>query len=441
MPPVATALVQIAPLQLTPALTFGLMYYVRAHRLAEQGKPVPSWRQACFYSGLARDRADARLAARRHSTASCSSSHMAEHLLLADVGALLLVLGFTGPLLAPLLRTKALGWMRHMAHPVPAYGLWAVDLCFWHLVGPHTAAVKHDAIHAVQHMLFVGFGINMWMALFGPLPKPSWFGNLGKLLYIVAVRLTSTVLANVFIWSGDVFFKVYAAGERAHGISPHSDQVIAGSEMMVEGSILTLCLFCWLFLRSAREGEERQELLELAAAGGFALDERRAARAVAAGRGGELRQRIEEGSTAQRVTSMRMSLLSKLTQVANSKQGKELLEKAKTIANDPKTREKIDEARGKITEQVDAAKHKLAEKKAKDEESKAAEAAAGRGRAPKRRRQVPPRCPTSRRLTAATVPRPRRYRPAPPRRPARHPQRAPSSAAATSTGDVRNLAR
>jgi hypothetical protein len=71
-----------------------------------------------------------------------------------------------------------------------------------------------------------------------------------------------------------------------------------------------------------------------------------------------------------------MSLLSKLTQVANSKQGKELIEKAKTIANDPKTREKIEEACGKITEQVDAAKHKLAEKKAKDEESKAAGSAA-----------------------------------------------------------------
>ena len=50
--------------------------------------------------------------------------------------------------------------------------------------------------------------------------------------------------------------------------------------MMVEGSILTICLFCWLFLRSAREGQERQELLDLAAAGGVALDERRAARAV-----------------------------------------------------------------------------------------------------------------------------------------------------------------
>jgi len=35
--------------------------------------------------------------------------------------------------------------------------------------------------------------------------------------------------------------------------------------MMVEESFsLTLGLFCWLFLRAAREGEERQSLLDYA---------------------------------------------------------------------------------------------------------------------------------------------------------------------------------
>ena len=64
-----------------------------------------------------------------------------------------------------------------------------------------------------------------------------------------------------------------------------------------------------------------------------------------------------------------MSLLNKLTQVAKSKQGQEMLQKAKTFANDPKTREKLEEARGKFTETVETAKQKMAEKKAKDESS------------------------------------------------------------------------
>ncbi|MDP2712604.1 MAG: cytochrome c oxidase assembly protein [Solirubrobacteraceae bacterium] len=294
MPALAAALVQIEPLQLAPALGFGVMYHARARRLAARGKPVAAWRQACFHSGVALIVLTL-ISPLGVLADDLFAAHMAEHLLLADIGALLLVLGLTGPLLAPLLRTTALGWLRHLAHPVLAFGLWAGNLFFWHLDGPHVAAVTDDVVHAVQHMLFVGLGINMWMALLGPLPKPAWFGNFAKLVYIVVVRLTSTVLANVFVWSGDAFFDVYTPAE--HGISPQTDQVIAGSIMMVEGSILTLCLFCWLFLRSAREGEERQELLDLAAAGGVALDERRAARAVSAGRGGELKRRIEEGST------------------------------------------------------------------------------------------------------------------------------------------------
>jgi cytochrome c oxidase assembly factor CtaG len=296
VPSLAAATFEVQPLQLAPALAFGVMYHLRARHLAALGRPVASWHQACFYSGLALI-ALTLVSPLGGLADELFWAHMAEHLLIADIGALLLVLGFTGPVLQPLLRTTALGWLRHLAHPVPAFGLWAADLFFWHIVGPHEAAVDNDAIHAVQHMLFVGFGINMWMALLGPLPKPAWFGNFAKLLYIVVVRLTSTVLANVFVWSNDAFFGVYADGERANDISPHTDQVVAGSIMMVEGSLLTICLFGWLFLRSAREGEERQELLDLAAAGGVAIDERRVARAVSAGRGAELKRRIKDGDT------------------------------------------------------------------------------------------------------------------------------------------------
>jgi len=71
-----------------------------------------------------------------------------------------------------------------------------------------------------------------------------------------------------------------------------------------------------------------------------------------------------------------MSLLSKLTQVAKSEKGKELIGKAQAIANDPKTREKIDDARGKIETQIDAAKHKLAEKRGEKDGEPAADATA-----------------------------------------------------------------
>jgi cytochrome c oxidase assembly factor CtaG len=149
-------------------------------------------------------------------------------------------------------------------------------------------------VHAVEHACFLGFGIAMWLALLGPLPAPAWFGNAARLGYVLVVRLAGALLANIFIWSGTAFYPDYAAGEAQHGVSALSDQGLAGSIMMIEGSIVTLALFAWLFLWAAAEGERRQELLDFAAAHGLSLDEERAARAVAAGRAAELERRLRD---------------------------------------------------------------------------------------------------------------------------------------------------
>jgi cytochrome c oxidase assembly factor CtaG len=285
----------LAPLELAPLALAAILYARRARTLAERGKPVPGWRQWCFHGGLAII-AVALLSPLSHVADELFLAHMAEHLLIADIGALLIVLGLTGPVLAPVLRIRWLGWIRAFAHPLAALPLWAASLYFWHIPGFHEAALESPAVHALQHACFLGLGVLMWMPLFGPLPQPVWFGNFAKLLYIVAVRLIGAVLGNVLVWSGDVAYDAYAPGEAEWDISPLTDQTVAGGIMMVEGSLLTLGLFCWLFLRAAREGEERQELLELAAERGVPLDERRATRAVHAGRGDELRARIEQSA-------------------------------------------------------------------------------------------------------------------------------------------------
>ena len=138
----------------------------------------------------------------------------------------------------------------------------------------------------------------MWLALLGPLPQPEWFGNGAKLLYIVAVRLTGALLGNIFLWSGSVFYPDYRPGQASWDLTPLQDQGAAGTIMMIESSIVTVVLLGWLFVKTARESEERQELLELASARGLELSERRAARAVASGRGDELRRRLERARWA-----------------------------------------------------------------------------------------------------------------------------------------------
>jgi putative membrane protein len=285
------------PLQLLPPLAALAAYWLRARTLRRQGRPVAGWRMACFLAGIALILA-ALVTPVAHIGEELVLAHMAQHVLMADLAALLLVLGLTGPLLQPVLATRVAHRLRVLAHPVVAFGLWAVDLYVWHLPVLYQAALEHEAVHALQHSTFVFFGFTMWLALLGPLPQPEWFGNGARLVYIVAVRLTGALLGNVFVWSGSVFYPDYRPGQASWDLTPLADQGAAGAIMMIESSIVTVLLLGWLFVKTARESEERQGLLELAQARGVELSERRAARAVASGRGAELRRRIEAAERA-----------------------------------------------------------------------------------------------------------------------------------------------
>jgi putative membrane protein len=279
------------PLQLIPVAVVAALYAVRARSLALGGRPVPPWRQLSFASGMLLI-----LVALVSPLAALDDQlvwvHMAQHLVLGDLAALLIVIGLTGPLLQPLLAARGLRWLRALSHPAVALPLWLADLYLWHVPVLYQAALSSQAVHALEHACFVGFGIAMWMALLGPLPKPDWFGNGARLIYVVVVRFGGAVLANVLLWAGSPLYPDYAAGEAAHAISPLADQGAAGVVMMIEQGLVTLGLFAWLFFRAAQQSDERQGLLDLAAERGVPLDEARAARAVAAGQGERLRERI-----------------------------------------------------------------------------------------------------------------------------------------------------
>ena len=268
-------------------------YHLRARHLAGRRRAVPGWRRGCFVAGLivleiaVSPPVD-------HLSDQLLVAHMAEHLLIGDIASLLLVLGVTGPMIAPLLRNRMVARLRVLTHPVVAIIVWAVNFYAWHSPYLYQEALRHDTLHALEHATFLAFGMSVWMALLGPLPKPRWFGNGAKLGFIVVVRLIGTVLANVLVFGGSVFYPYYRPGDAHWHISPIADQVAAGGLMMVEESLLTIGLFCWLFMRVAQQNEQRQALLDFAGQHDLELDEERAGRAVAAGRGDELWDRLRQ---------------------------------------------------------------------------------------------------------------------------------------------------
>jgi putative membrane protein len=257
----------------------GFFYYRRAATLAARGTPVERWRRLVFALGLVL--AFLAVSSPIHALGEQQFFfvHMIQHILLGDLAPLCMVAGLTGPILRPVLALPAVMRLRFLTHPLVAFPVWAANLLLWHLPFAYQGALHHSAVHAVQHLLFFTCGALMWAPVVEVLPGPAWFGTGAKLGYIVAVRLVETVLANVFIWSNGAFYRYYEHPVERWGISPHADQGIAGGVMLLEGSLVTLAALGWLFLRWARESEERQQLLD------SGVDSRVAARAVRYGRG------------------------------------------------------------------------------------------------------------------------------------------------------------
>src|SRR5215216_2292398 len=136
------------PFQIAPLVAIAVAYTLRARTLARQGRPVPALRQASFAAGIALIGA-ALVSPLAHLGEELVVAHMAQHLVLGDLAALLLVLGLTGPLLGPLLSIRWLGWLRGLVHPLVALPIWAAGLYLWHVPALYQGALSSEPLHAL----------------------------------------------------------------------------------------------------------------------------------------------------------------------------------------------------------------------------------------------------------------------------------------------------
>lgn len=276
---------------LAASALYGGLFARRSRTLTREGRPIRGWRKATFAVGTSAV-AVVQLPPLDTLADQVLVVHMLQHIIIGDIASLLIVVGLTGPVLAPLLRVRATRPLRRLASPIVALLLWTADLYVWHLPVLYQLAIRQDFVHALEHACFLWCGVLLWLALIGPLPKPAWFSTASRLAYVVGVRLVGGILGTVFIFIQTVIYPVYSASDGARGLNPLSDQNVAGGVMMIEQMLLTILLLGWLFYRFAIEDEQRQSLLDLASERGVELTSERAARAAAAGTSGRLRQRL-----------------------------------------------------------------------------------------------------------------------------------------------------
>jgi cytochrome c oxidase assembly factor CtaG len=162
------------------------------------------------------------------------AAHMLQHLLLGDVGPLLLVLGLAGPLglfVVPraALRVIGRGLVRLLDSARAAVALWLATLAVWHVPALYDAAETHPALHVAEHVCFATAGLLVWhQILSGRLSA----GRRALIAFVLLVA--SAVLAEVLVATPPLYPLYSELSDRPFGWTAGQDQSRAALLMMAE---------------------------------------------------------------------------------------------------------------------------------------------------------------------------------------------------------------
>lgn len=180
------------------------------------------------------------------------AAHMSQHLLLILVAPPLLLWG--NPVVAllwalPRVRRAALlTWWRAstlrrewdaISHPAAAWTLHAATVVAWHAPPLFDLALRHEAVHALEHVSFLATALLFWWPVLHPVGRRR-LGYGGALLYVFGMFLLGGGLGALLTFASTVLY-AYGPTTRAWGLSPLEDQQLAGLIMWIPaGSIYVL---------------------------------------------------------------------------------------------------------------------------------------------------------------------------------------------------------
>jgi cytochrome c oxidase assembly factor CtaG len=190
--------------------------------------------------------------------------HMVQHVLLLDIAPVLLILGLSKVLLRPV--TRRLQHLEHAAgplgHPAFAVAFYVLAMWVWHVPVLYDAAARHPAIHAFEHLCFMSAGLLYWWHIIGPLRSRLRASGMGPVIYMGSTKLLVGVLGVVLTFSPSALYPFYTDQPHYWGMSPSTDQAVAGMVMALEQSIVMGIAIAWLFARMLGESEREEQRAE-----------------------------------------------------------------------------------------------------------------------------------------------------------------------------------
>jgi putative membrane protein len=242
----------------------------RLWRNSEPGRGVRRWEAAAFALGWL-TLVVALMSPLDRLSDILFSAHMTQHELLMLVAAPLLVLG--RPHLTALWALP-LPARERVAHAVQAPGvrsLWraltgpfvvllvhAVARWVWHVPALFEAALRSEAVHAVQHLSFFLTAALFWWALLRGRYGRAGYGV--GVLFVFATAAHTSILGALLTFARSVWYPLYEGRAREWGLGALEDQQLAGLIMWIPSGAIFMALGLALFAAWLGESERRVSL-------------------------------------------------------------------------------------------------------------------------------------------------------------------------------------
>ena len=189
-------------------------YALRARLLARHGRPLSRASLLCAAAGFAVLLASMLIL--RQPGRELLTWRTLERLLVGDLGCLLIAIGLTDAVLAPLARTP-LRRLRVLTRTPVALALWIANLLVWQWPSIFDATLRHSSLTLLMDVVSIAVGLNMWRALLSALAAThTGVSQRDRVAYTLIGRLVGVALASVAIWSPDVYYSYFMRADAAY---------------------------------------------------------------------------------------------------------------------------------------------------------------------------------------------------------------------------------
>jgi cytochrome c oxidase assembly factor CtaG len=236
-------------LVLVPALT--VAYLIAVRRLAP-----PPWRVASYLAGQALLLVAFATPLQTLSLHYLLAAHLLQNVALAEWAPALCVLGLPPALAAALQRVAII---RFLTQPWIALPVWLATYFVWHVPPLYDSALRHPStlLH-LEHACYFASGCLLWWPVLQAAPGALSSG--AKALYMFIAFVLASPLGLLLTLLPSPIYSFYEHAPRIWGVSPLTDQRIAGVTMAAEEAVVFFAAFLAFLLRFLREEEAREEI-------------------------------------------------------------------------------------------------------------------------------------------------------------------------------------